>query len=194
MRLRILPANEYRRERWKNGLGWTREILRFPEGGDAWNWRLSIAEVDKDGPFSSFPGCDRELVLLAGEGMRLQFEDKEQIGLLPPHGRHRFSGERALQAELIGGPTHDFNVMWRRDKVAVEVLHRPLVGAMVFFNEANARWFVHVLSGKARFKEQPRGHWLEQGDSALLESGEAGSRLILDGGGEVLLVKITDLS
>lgn len=194
MRLRILPANEYRRERWKNGLGWTREILRFPEGGDAWDWRLSIAEVDKDGPFSSFPGCDRELVLLAGEGMRLQFEDKERVELLPPHGRHRFSGERALQAELIGGPTHDFNVIWRRDKAAVEVLHRPLVGAMVFFNEAKARWFVHVLSGKARFKDQPRGQWLEQGDSALLEPGEAGSRLILDGGGEVLLVKIAELS
>jgi environmental stress-induced protein Ves len=55
----LIPANEYRRERWKNGLGWTREIAREPADGDAWTWRLSIAEVEKDGPFSAFPCCDR---------------------------------------------------------------------------------------------------------------------------------------
>lgn len=193
MKIRLLPANEYRRERWKNGLGWTREILRHPENSDSWDWRLSIAEVDKDGGFSAFPGCDRELVLLSGEGMRLLFDDGENATLLPPHDRHRFAGERPLQAELINGPTHDFNVIWRRDAVAVQVLHRPLVGPMVFFAETSVRWFVYLLSGRAAFKDQPLPMNLEQGDSALIESGESGSRVILDGGGEVLLVKIEEL-
>src|SRR5690606_14777098 len=64
MRLLSLPANEYRRERWRNERGWTREIYRHPEGSGDWEWRVSIAEVDQDAPFSTFPGCDRELVLL----------------------------------------------------------------------------------------------------------------------------------
>ena len=75
VRSRVIPANEYRRERWRNGLGWTREIhaaasraaaspaAADPAAGDSWEWRLSIAEIEHDAPFSSFPGVDRELVL-----------------------------------------------------------------------------------------------------------------------------------
>jgi uncharacterized protein len=77
----VIPANEYRRERWRNGLGWTREILQrriddAPASDAApWDWRLSIAEIERDAAFSAFPGIDRELVLLAGNGVRLRFAD-----------------------------------------------------------------------------------------------------------------------
>ena len=192
MKIRLLPANEYRRERWKNGLGWTREILRYPSNAETWLWRVSIAEVDKDGPFSAFPDCDRELVLLTGEGMRLLFDDGETVLLNPPHDRHRFAGERALSAELLNGPTHDFNVIWRRDALQTQVLHRPLVGPMVFFAEKGVRWLAHLLNGHATFKDQPLSPRLHQGDSALIEPGESGSRVILDGGGELLLVKFQE--
>lgn len=193
MNVTLIPANEYRRERWKNGLGWTREIFRHPVQGQDWDWRLSIAEVDKDGPFSAFPGVDRELVLLAGEGMRLRFEDGEQVDLLPPHDRIRFSGERALQAELISGPTHDFNLMWKRDRVEASLLHRPLVGPMLFFAEAGVHWAIHVLSGRAHFKDRQPAELLEQGDTALVDASGSG-RLLIEGGGELLLVKVRRLA
>ncbi|HMM25418.1 MAG TPA: HutD family protein, partial [Pseudoxanthomonas mexicana] len=89
---RVIPANEYRRVRWKNGLGWTREIVRVPDNDD-WDWRLSIAEIERDAAFSSFPGIDRELVLLRGNGLRLRFEDGRTVDLMPPHDRYRFAGE-----------------------------------------------------------------------------------------------------
>lgn len=193
MHIQLIPANEYQRTRWKNGLGWTREITRFPSVGDNWSWRLSIAEVDKDGPFSAFENIDRELVLLSGEGMRLNFADGESVTLHPPHGSLRFAGERVLDAELISGPTQDFNAMWRRDRYHALVLHRPLVGPMVFFSEKNVTWAIYMLSGIAQFKDQPQLSRLEQGDSALLLPDENGGRLILDGGGEVLLVKLQEL-
>src|SRR3546814_1791648 len=70
---RVIAANEYRRERWRNGLGWTREIhAHRPDPGSDWAWRLSIAEIERDAPFSAFPGVDRELVLLHGNGLRLR--------------------------------------------------------------------------------------------------------------------------
>lgn len=192
MNLHLIPANEYRRERWKNGLGWTREIMRWPEDAQAWDWRVSIAEVDKPGPFSRFDGCDRELVLLAGEGMRLRFDDEQAtVDLLPPHGRFRFAGERDLTAELVAGPTQDFNLIWKRDRVEASLLHRPLVGPMVFFAESGVRWLVHVLSGHAFFKDQLLPSRLEQGDTAYIEpSSGSVHRLILDGGGELLLIKL----
>jgi environmental stress-induced protein Ves len=40
---------------WKNGGGVTRELLAWPGGGD-WQVRISVAEIEADGPFSSFPG------------------------------------------------------------------------------------------------------------------------------------------
>ena len=53
---RVIPANEYRRERWRNGLGWTREIhAAMPATGGTWDWRLSIAEIEQDAPFSLLP-------------------------------------------------------------------------------------------------------------------------------------------
>src|SRR5690606_10863682 len=66
---RILPAAAYRRGRWRNGAGWTRQIHAEPsaDATHEWDWRLSIAEIESDAPFSSFPGVDRELVLLEGE-------------------------------------------------------------------------------------------------------------------------------
>lgn len=197
MNVTLIPANEYRRERWKNGLGWTREIVRWPEEAETWDWRLSIAEVDKGGPFSTFSGVERELVLLSGEGMHLHFHDGEKIALLPPHDRHRFAGERVLNAELVSGPTQDFNFMWRRDRVEATLLHRPLVGPMVFFAEPGVRWAAYVLSGRAVVKDQLLPLAMEQGDTALIEPHrEHGriNRVILEGGGELILVRIAVLN
>jgi environmental stress-induced protein Ves len=158
-----------------------------------WDWRLSIAEVDNDGPFSAFSDVERELVLLSGEGMRLHFDDGQTVALLPPHDRHRFAGERALRAELIAGPTQDFNLMWRRDRVDATLLHRPLVGPMLFFAEPGVRWAIYVLSGRALFKNQRQPTLLEQGDTALIEPRPGGeNRVVLEGGGELLLVRIAE--
>ena len=192
MNVTLIPANEYRRERWKNGLGWTREVLRWPGEGEEWDWRISIAEVDKGGPFSIFPGVERELVLLSGEGMRLDFDDGHSVELRPPHDRCRFPGESALSAELFGGPTQDFNLMWRRDRVEATLLHRPLVGPMVFFPESGVLWFVFLLAGQALFRDQPSALVLNQGDSAVIRTPDGGARTLLDGGGEVLLVRISE--
>jgi len=189
----LLPPQEYRRERWKNGLGWTREVFRSPADSAEWDWRVSIAEVDKGGPFSVFPGVDRELVLLSGEGMRLDFEDGEGVELRPPHGRHRFAGERMLGAELFSGPTQDFNLMWRRERVQATLLHRPLVGPMLFFAEPGVRWLAYLISGRCMVKDQLLPLVMEQGDSVLLEP-QAGDhhRLVIEGGGELLLVRIAE--
>ena len=197
----VIPANEYRRERWRNGLGWTREIHAAVNqaavnqaAGDQWQWRLSIAEIERDAPFSSFPGVERELVLLSGNGLRLRFDDGESALLEPPHGRLRFAGERAVTGELVAGPTQDFNLMWRRDAVDAQLWHRPLVGPMVIFAEPGATWAVHLLAGQARFADESGLPGLNAGDTALLSAGDQRLRHVLDGGGEVLLVRLQPLS
>lgn len=197
----VIPANEYRRERWRNQLGWTREIARGRIGEEGfqvdageqpgdWDWRLSIAEIERDAAFSSFPGIDRELVLLAGHGVRLRFDDGEVHELHPPHDRLRFAGERALTGELLDGPTHDFNLMWRRDRIDAELWHRPLVGAMVIFTEPHGLWAVHLLSGFAGFDAAPGVPALSAGDTVLIRAGQTRLRHVLHGGGEALMIRL----
>lgn len=186
---RVIPANEYQRVRWRNQLGWTREIFRQPDD-DCWNWRLSIAEIERDAAFSSFPGIERELVLLSGNGLRLRFDDGALHELHPPHGKLRFSGERGVAGELVDGPTHDFNLMWRRDRVQAQLWHRPLVGPMVIFADPGTTWAVYLIGGQARFADDSGLPPLGAGDTAILEAGTQRLRQVVDGGGEALMVRI----
>ena len=200
--VQVIPANEYRRERWRNQLGWTREIARGQLADDgfhldageaigAWDWRLSIAEIERDAAFSSFPGIDRELVLLSGHGVRLRFDDGEVRELHPPHERLRFAGERALTGELLDGPTHDFNLMWRRDRVSAELWHRPLVGPMVIFTDPRGLWAVHLLAGRATFDGAADLPPLSAGDTVLIRAGDNRLRHVLHGGGEALMIRLS---
>ncbi|MEP6773902.1 MAG: HutD family protein, partial [Polaromonas sp.] len=97
---------------WRNGGGVTRELAMWPDAGD-WAWRMSVADVDKSGPFSKFDGIDRWFTVLEGAGVQL-----DVAGVL-----HRvtagdaplfFDGAADTGCELIDGKTRDFNLMVRR--------------------------------------------------------------------------------
>ena len=194
MATQVVPAAAQRRERWRNGAGWTREIFAAREGDDPglpWQWRLSIAEIDADAPFSSFPGVDRELVLLSGNGLRLRFADGEVAELLPPHDSLRFAGERAVAGDLLDGATTDCDLRWRRDAVDARLWRRPLVGTMVLFVEPGTRWAVHLLAGQGRFDPASGLPPLTSGDTAILTAGARRERYALDGAGEALLIRIS---
>ncbi len=190
---RVIAAVDYRRERWKNDAGWTRQIHAEPraDGGPGWDWRLSIAEIEQDAPFSAFPGTDRELVLLEGNGLRLCFADGEARLLLPPHDRHRFAGERALRGELVDGPTRDFNLMWRRDAIEAQAWHRPLVGSMAIFVSPGETWGLYLMAGNAAFSADSGLPAMAAGDTALLSAPEGRRRFLVDGAGEALLLRFS---
>jgi uncharacterized protein len=187
--VRVVPANEYVRVRWSNGLGWTREIARGPEG-DAWDWRLSIAEIERDAAFSRFEGIEREMVLVEGNGLRLRFGNGRVDELLPPHAGVRFPGEAQVQGEPLEGRATAFNLMWRRARIDAQLWRRPLVGAMVVFLDPRETWAVHLLAGQARFADGSRAPPLAMGDTALLRGTATRARCVLDGTGEALLVRL----
>lgn len=196
---RIVRVAERRRTRWKNGAGWTAEIARFPDRDD-WGWRLSVAEVETAAPFSVFPGIERELVLLSGNGMRLRFDDGHHSELRPPYGSLRFPGERMLSGEPIDGPTTDFNLMWKRSDFEACLWRRPLVGTMVLFAAPGETWVLHLLTGEVRFADAAALDDMAPGDTALLtaapDAAASGgrSRYALSGSGEALLVHLRDLN
>jgi len=116
--LHLTPA-DYTRQVWKNGRGSTVELWRLERDG-ALLVRLSRAAVVEDGPFSLFPGIERNLTVLSGPGFRLSGAGLDHWcrPLVPV----AFPGDLAVSATETGGlASEDFNVMTAR------VLPRPEV-------------------------------------------------------------------
>ncbi|MBE9636395.1 HutD family protein [Salipiger mangrovisoli] len=100
---------------WKNGGGETAEILCVPEsaGFDAFDWRISTAKVAQSGPFSSFPGVQRNLTVIEGGPMVLGFPDGTARELGAQDAPFAFSGAVACDCALLGSELLDLNVMVR---------------------------------------------------------------------------------
>ena len=110
----LVSALEVDPQRWRNGGGWTRELLAWP--ADDWVVRLSVADIEADGPFSAFDGVQRWFGVLQGAGVRLLgTELRLGSGLLS------FDGALAPHCQLIDGPTRDFNLMHRRGRGRVKL-------------------------------------------------------------------------
>nr|WP_325264272.1 HutD family protein [uncultured Rhizobium sp.] len=116
--MRILPASDHKRMPWKNGKGETVEIAVFPEAAsvDDFDWRISMATVAEDGPFSVFADIDRTLSILTGEGIELSVEGEPDRVLRPDTPPHAFPADAVTSARLLSGPITDLNVMTRRGK------------------------------------------------------------------------------
>ncbi|TWD47966.1 hypothetical protein FB480_11056 [Agrobacterium vitis] len=116
--MQIIPRSSYKRMPWKNGKGLTEEIMAFPLGCtmETFDWRLSIAHVGEDGPFSIFPGVDRSIALLDGEGLRLDLPDGDSTELAPYGQPFAFAGEWTISSTNLDGPTIDLNIMTRRGR------------------------------------------------------------------------------
>ena len=100
---------------WKNGGGVTREIAAWPPGSgfEDFAWRVSMAEIRVDGPFSTFAGVDRRLAVLEG-GLRLTVHGAGVFELSPQCAPLAFDGGVLASARLTAGPVLDLNVMTRR--------------------------------------------------------------------------------
>ena len=96
---------------WANGRGTTLEIAAFP-APDAWIWRLSLATVSSDGPFSALAGVDRHVAVAEGAGMVLRINEVEHR--LSTYESLKFPGEAETVCALMDGPVRDLNLMVRR--------------------------------------------------------------------------------
>lgn len=112
---------------WKNGLGRTRELAIQPSGAgmDAFDWRVSVAEVTAAAPFSAYPGVDRVIALLDGDGFTMHLGDGREHVLTTPCAPFAFAGETPVTMTLAGQPGRDFNLMLRRGRVrgGIDVWH-----------------------------------------------------------------------
>ena len=161
--MQVIRSASYKRMPWRNGGGETIEIAVFPPAADfaAMDWRLSMATVAADGPFSSFPGIDRTLSVLAGTlGLEIDGVRVDLMEMSPPHS---FRGEAAVNGLVVRGPVTDLNVMTRRGALTHDVRRVSVAGEKTVTTSAGTLLlFCHT--GAVTL---PSGETLQALDSAM---------------------------
>jgi len=117
-------ADDIAPQAWRNGGGHTRELLTWP-AGEQWSLRVSVADIDADGPFSAFPGVQRWFVVVQGAGVELKFADHLHR-MTPDSEPVRFDGADAPGCTLLDGPTRDLNLMVRAGTGVMRVVQPGL--------------------------------------------------------------------
>jgi environmental stress-induced protein Ves len=185
--VRQLKAAASRRATWKNGRGATEELALWPdeasfERGD-FDWRISKAQVDEAGAFSSFPGFERLLLVVSGVGLVLEHGELAPRAHLRAMQPLRFSGDWPTRCELPHGPIQDFNVLTRKGVCSAELLAVHLGARRLREAHESRQAFVHALGGalSVRVSGEEQTFELEAGDSLLVNHGGASDEFDLLG-------------
>ncbi|OWV61247.1 HutD-family protein [Rhizobium sp. N122] len=188
--MRILRAGDHKRMPWKNGGGETVEIAVSPEeaGLAGFDWRVSMATVAADGPFSIFPGIDRTLVILDGNGIVLDIEGKTPVLLTTASDPLAFPADIPVAARLQDGAITDLNVMTRRAGLAHRLVRIEIDGGRIVpLTSSTGLLLCH--RGTLSFRQGDETGTLASGD-ALLMADAAGSELKIDGKARCYLASI----
>lgn len=186
----LKAASDFRRMPWKNGRGETIEIARYPEGADldSFDWRISMASVVEDGPFSRFPGIDRSLAVLSGTGLALHVEGQEERVLSIGSEPLAFPADIPTSSRLVQDPITDLNLMTRRNRYTHRMAQVPLVAeqrgigdGMVFL----------ILKGKGRATGP--GFSADLADTDALRLEDADDHLAIEGTGILYRLEIRAL-
>lgn len=130
---RVIRFADHKLVPWKNGLGVTRELALESRADGGWLWRISIATVERSGPFSDFAGFDRHLMLLSGGEMSLAFAPEAEpaftrsLRLLEPIA---FDGAWPCVSTVEGAPLTDFNLVTAQGHAAGRMEVRAVDGAV----------------------------------------------------------------
>lgn len=187
--MKLLRAATHKRMPWKNGGGETVEIAVFPASaglGD-FDWRVSMATVAMDGPFSMFEQIDRTLTILTGEGMALTIDGQPPVHLDPSSEPLAFAADVPVNATLIDGPITDLNVMTRRGRYVHNVERMTVEHTLTLPSPALPHILLIRDNGLTVISE---GHSivLEPQDAVLPEGGKP---VTLHGHGVVFAITLT---
>jgi uncharacterized protein len=139
---------------WKNGGGVTREIRREPGGADPFNWRLSVATIDSEGPFSAFDGYERTLVLVGGSGVLLRFSGHGEQRLTRIGDFATFDGSWQTTATPLAGPCSDLNLMVAQSLPAARKQSVGLHGRRVIATHDCAHTLIVCIAGACEIAAQ----------------------------------------
>ena len=184
MSITLLPAASRAATPWRNGGGITREIAASPAGASLadFDWRISMAEISAQGPFSTFQGIDRILTVISGT-LTLAIEGQAPVTLSPNTQPFAFPGEAPCVGSPQNGPAADLNVMLRRERYKAD-LRRTASET----GQLNTNICVLVALNESAATVSERTFQLNQFDALLIEN-HANVAIALQGIGYIVEIK-----
>lgn len=172
----------------------TTEIASGPPRaeGQAWSWRVSVADVAATGPFSEFPGIDRTICVIEGGGMDLQFEDGRSVPL-EPNQPVDFDGDATVAGVLRDEAIRDFNVMADRRffRAGLEIVQEAETALRRM--RAGGVLLVHMLDGTSTATANGREEELGPKETLILD-GEVEAAIAVGAGARAAIVTLESRS
>ncbi|MEX3955478.1 HutD family protein [Trinickia sp. EG282A] len=109
-------------EPWRNGGGVTQTLATHGT-----EWRVSVAQVERDGPYSRFDSIARVSFLLRGKGVTLRH--RASVIRLAPLTAVEYDGGTEWDATLVDGPVTALNIMTAAGRYRTTV--NPIVVATI---------------------------------------------------------------
>jgi environmental stress-induced protein Ves len=167
-KLKVIRKDSFATTAWKNGGGVTREAIRVPEAGDPFSWRVSVAQIEKSGPFSDFAGYQRRMLLLQGHGVALTFGDGGRSELREVGDWMEFDGGISTHCDLIDGPCVDLNLMTAKSLRTEARLEQMRGSIMVTAGPGQTVLIFSLAAAVALAEEAGVGTRLEPWDLAVV--------------------------
>jgi hypothetical protein len=187
MSVTLLRAADRLATPWKNGGGLTWEIAAFPDGADlaGFDWRVSLARVAAGGPFSTFPGVDRVMLVLDG-ALELEIAGAGRLSLNAASEAAEFPGDADVRALTPPAPVTDLNVMVRRGRFTAS-LERRLIAASAAVVCQDVTLI--LCRAPAEASTGTDSHTLERGDVIRMDA-TRGAMVRLQLAGEVAIAHV----
>ena len=165
--LRLIRQTEMPEGPWRNGMGVSWEIALHKEPGAAdFSWRFAKARIDRDVPFSIYPGMDRVFMQISGNGLDLEFEGGHKIEVHHSNVPHTFPCDVPLNCKLLDGPCFDLNLFTARGKYQAEASVLKLNG-MESIDLSGVEAVFFALEGSVVLSGQGGAVHLQTGDAAV---------------------------
>jgi uncharacterized protein len=181
--MRIIKWSELQAAPWKNAGGITREIARETTG-NGFAWRLSLADVEMEGPFSRFDGMRRILTVVEGKGMELQYRDGVLIAELGVPVE--FDGSLDITSRLKDGPLRDLNLIFDPQSHSGHVRQVKSGETQTLQRGKGQTLAIYCIGGEV---DLGQSQTLQRGDTAFLD--EVRHNVRCEAGSQALLVDIT---
>ena len=162
---------------WRNGGGRTRVMAQGPSAvsPDDLSWRLSVAQVDRSGPFSAYPGLHRQLIVAGDQPLTLVIDDHRRD--LSPGSIVAFDGGARVSCEVARGPVTAVNVMTRPGQVTAQVTIEDAEAGLVVESPTEGWSFLvaltlHTTLGGHGLAMAPQDTlWLQAGERETVSGG-----------------------
>lgn len=187
--LHVIRPGDWEETIWKNGQGRSWSVCRSTDADVTdFDWSVSVAVLQDEREFSFYPGIDRTLAILDGQGMKIRLNDLEVVVTMESEP-FAFEGDTRVVGDVVAKePVTDFNVLTRRS-TCHHTSERISVGGMGVLSSRADVLIAHAQSSIGGIEIEGTDVTLRARDTLIIKK-DMPQSLCLRGDGTLFVTRI----